>query len=344
MHAVRLHAFGGPEVLQYESVPGPVVGPQDVLIEVAACGVCHHDLLTRRGAFPGVPLPATLGHQVAGRVAAVGPEVRHLGVGDPVITLTYIGCGECAACLGAMETRCERRARFLGEDLPGGYAERVAVPGRGVLRLPRGIDFERAAVLNCTAGTAYHAVVMRGQVRFGETVLVTGASGGVGSEAVRLLRAMGARALAVTTTAAKAEGIERAGADHVIVSPGLKFAREIKVLTGGRGADVVIEVVGSPTLGESVHSLAQGGRLVVVGNVTGGSAELSPALLILKEISLIGTKSITAAEMANVVAWVADGRLAAEVERTLPLERAAEAHRLLEERALSGRVVLVTKS
>ena len=341
MRAVVMTQFGGPEVLACRSVSVPVPKDDEVLIRIAYCGVCRHDLLTRKGAFPHARVPVILGHQVSGTIAATGPAVAGLRPGDRVMTTIFLGCGTCDRCLAGNASLCEaERPTFLGEDVDGGYADYVARRADGVVPLPPEVSFAQAAIVSCTLGTAWHALVTRAKLAEGETVVVTGASGGVGAHAVQVAVALGARVIAITSGAAKAEALRRLGATEVVVSPELDFARAVKAATGGRGADVVLEIVGARTLAESLHAVRSGGRVVIVGNVEGKTATLRPAHLILKEVALLGTKSCTAEELSEVLRRVADGRLVAAVEGVVPLEDAAELHRRMEAGEGHGRLVL----
>ena len=340
MDAVRLSAFGRPEVLVPERVPTPLPGDQDVVIEMAYCGICRHDILSRQGAFPTVHPPITPGHQISGHVVAAGVDVPPGLLDRPVTTMLTVGCGHCPGCLAGDPANCATgRPAFLGDDRDGGYAEYVTVPHHAVVPLPDGMDLLQAAVVNCTLGTAYHAMV-RGGFTAGETVVVTGASGGVGIHAVKLLAHAGVRVLAVTSREEKAPLLRTVGATEVIVAPDLQFATPVRELTGGARADGVLDIVGSRSLNESLRALRDGGRVVVLGNVDGGSTTVKPALLILRELSILGTRSATKAELAAVLDLVSSGRIEVEVGGVFPFREAARAHAAMEDGGLEGRAVL----
>lgn len=340
MRAMRIDVFGGPDVLREQTVPVPEPGPGQVLVEVAYCGVCRHDLLTRAGAFPRAQLPVTLGHQVSGRVVALGPDVTEHAVGDRVMTMIYSGCGECEACRGGAEALCTVvTPQFLGEDRDGGYAEYVVAEARTTIGLPAGVGLREAAIATCTLGTAYHALVTRGNLQKGDLVVVTGASGGVGLHAVSVAKALGGRVVGVASSAESVGPVSAMGADDVVVSPERRFARELRDRVGAQ-ADLVLDVVGAPTLRESLHAVRPGGRVVVVGNVEGTEASIPPAYLILKEISLLGTKSCTTGEMRSLLDLLARGELTADVTDTVPYAEVADVHRRMEEGSAQGRIVL----
>jgi acryloyl-coenzyme A reductase len=341
VNAVVLRAFGAPENLRLESVPEPRPGPGEVLVRVHACGVCHHDLINRRGNLPRTHVPAILGHEAAGEVVEVGPEVSGWSAGDRVATLQRLSCGRCAQCRSGRNSLCRNDARFFGEEIPGGYATYLVAPMAGLGRVPPGLSWEAAATACCTTGTAVHVVRSRGQVCPEDTVLVTGASGGVGLQAVQLARLDGARVIAVTSNPSKVEAVLAAGAHEVVVSPGLDFAAEVRRRTGGAGVDVAIEIVGSPTFAQTLRCMASGGRVVVVGNVDTGSVQLNPGLLIVKELEILGAYATTAAELDEALGLLCRGELQAHVSAGLPLGEAARAHGLLEQKQVSGRLVLL---
>jgi len=310
-----------------------------VLLRVRACGVCFHDVINRRGNLPRTSVPAILGHEVAGEVVEVGAGVDGWSVGDRAATLQRLSCGRCPHCDIQRNSLCKRDRRFFGEELPGGYAEYMAAPVAGIGRVPSTVDWPVAATACCTAGTAVHTVRTRGRLRAGETVVVTGASGGVGMQVVQLAKHDGARVLAVTSSDSKIESLREAGADEVLVAPDLKFERRVRELTG-EGADAVFEIVGSATFDQSLRALAPGGRLVVVGNLESGLVELNPGLTIVKELEILGAYATTQRELQAALELIEDGVLRPWVSDVLPLADAAAAHAHLEERAVVGRLVL----
>jgi D-arabinose 1-dehydrogenase-like Zn-dependent alcohol dehydrogenase len=285
-------------------------------------------------------LPLTLGHQVSGVVVAVGPAAT-LSVGDRVMSTIFMGCGRCDACLAGNQAVCqEGRAEFMGDDFDGGYAEYIRTPSRAFILVPEELTLDVAAVVNCTLGTAYHAAHARGAVAAGQTVVITGASGGIGLHAISVVAHAGARVIAITTRASQEDLLREQGADEVIVAPDLQFARRVKELTDGTGADLVLEIAGDPTLAQSLHAVRTGGRVVVVGNVSGKPSEVRIAHLVMKEISLLGTKSCSNDELAEVMRLVAAGELSVEITRVVPLREVVSAHIDMEAQRTSGRIVL----
>ena len=340
MQAVVLQRFGSVDHLMLQSVADPTPGAGEVLLRVRACGVCYHDVINRRGSLPRTSVPAILGHEVAGEVIEVGAGVRGWAVGDRAATLQRMSCGACPACEAGRTSLCKRDNRFFGEELPGGYAGLMVAPVGGIGRVPEGMAWTVAATVCCTAGTAVHVVRTRGRVRRGETVVITGASGGVGLQAVQLARLDGARVIAVTSSAAKTAALYNAGADEVVVAPDLEFAGEVRRLTGGDGAQVAIEIVGSATFTQTVKAMAPGGRVVVVGNLESGTIALNPGLVIVKELEILGAYATTAGELETALGLTHAGKLSPYVSDVLPLGDAAKAHARLENREVAGRLVL----
>ena len=340
MQAIVLNGYGGTEQLVARLVPDPVPSEGEVLVRLRACGVCYHDVMARQGHFPRTALPGVIGHEMAGEVAALGPRCAAFAVGERVAVLMKDHCGHCSQCMRARDHLCEQGAGLYGEAVPGGYAELVCVAEHSLVRIPDGVSFEQAAVVPCALGTAYHGLERVAAVRPGEAVLVTGASGGVGIHAVQVARLLGARTIAVTTSAAKRAFLLEHGADDVIVSPELDFAAEARRLTGGAGVDVVFNIVGQLAWAAALKSMAVGARHVFVGNLNAAPVSLRPAHAILKEMAFLGTDGVTRAEVRTLLELVRLGRLKPVVGGSLPLADAAKAHRLMESREACGRLVL----
>lgn len=342
MRAVVLRQVGGPEKLVLEDTPDPKLEAEDVLVRVRAAAVCGRDLIDRRGGFPLMKLPTVLGHEFAGEVVKVGPgaAASALSPGDRVINLHRPSCGVCRRCLGGEAILCERAWQSFGHTIDGGYAELVAAHHRALVKIPASLPFEAAATLMCTAGVALQALRARGGLSLGETVLITGASGGVGSMAVQVARRMGARVIATTSSPAKVEALLALGASEVVVSESGRFHEEVLRRNDG-GVDVALELTGSATFQGALRSLRRGGRIVVVGNIETEKLQINPGALILYGYTIAGSAGCTHRDLEDVIRMVVAGEIKAQVDRVLPLGEAAAAHRLLAERAVVGRVVLV---
>ena len=343
MQAVVVERTGPPDVLRVADVTAREPDSREIRIAVEACGVCFHDVVVRNGTFRrGVDMPVILGHEVAGRVEKLGSAVSGLRIGDLVATTIHSHvCGHCRHCRNGRETSCPERI-FLGDaGLNGGYAELVCVDADAVVQVPPGVAAEEAAIVACTIGTELNAVRDVGAVRIGERVLVTGAGGGLGLHGVQLARLAGAFTIALTTTAAKAARIRDAGADEVIVAErGGDFSSEVRRLTGGRGVDVVIDNVGSQIFEPVRRSVADDGRIVLVGQLTGEFMSFNPAQLFLRNVSIRSAKGVSRSQLADGLDLVARGRIKAAVGGVFRLEDAAETHRLVEAGRSTGRLVL----
>ncbi len=323
MHAITIPEPGGPEALVWAQVPDPEPGDGEVLVDVAAAGVNRADLLQRQGFYdPPRGTSPYPGLECAGRVAAVGPGVSGWAVGDEV----------CALLAG------------------GGYAEKVAVPGGQLLPVPQGLDLVTAAALPEVTCTVWSNVFMVAHLRPGETLLVHGGGSGIGTMAIQLAKAVGAR---VAVTAGSKEKLERCaelGADILIDYREQDFVEELKAATDGHGADVILDIVGAKYLAANIKALAVNGRLAVIGLQGGAKGELNLGALLAKRGAVTATslRGRPVAEKAAIVAAVrehvwpllGDGRVRAVLDRTLPMPDAPQAHRVLEESGHVGKVVL----
>ena len=321
MKAIRVHAHGGPEVLQYEEVPQPVPGRGEALVRIAAAGVNYIDTYHRRGLYK-VPLPFTPGVEAAGVVEAVGPEVSEVQVGDRV---AYTGP------LGA-------------------YAEYAVVPASRLVELPEAIDFPTAAAVLLQGMTAHYLTHSTYPLKPGDTALVHAAAGGVGLLLVQVAKMRGARVIGTVSTEEKAALAKEAGADEVILYTRQDFEAEVRRLTDGRGVEVVYESVGKDTFDKSLNCLAPRGYLVLFGQSSGPVPPFDPQVLnqkgslFLTRPTLqhyVATREELLQRAGDVFGWVASGRLKVRVDSTFKLEEAAEAHRRLEGRQSAGKILLV---
>jgi len=337
MHAVVLDSIAGP--LEYRSIDDPEPGPTEALIRVVASAVCGRDLIDARGGFPALRLPAILGHEFAGEVVALGSAAGNdLSIGDRVVNLHRPYCGECASCLAGESVDCERAWQSFGHTVPGGYAELVVAERRALVKIPGEVEFVTAAPVQCTAGVALRALRHVARLELGETLLVTGASGGVGVAAVQLGRVLGARVVAVTSSPGKVRALSELGADEVIVASDGKFHDQVQ---RSGAADVALELTGSATFASALRSLKRRGRMVVVGNILTEKVSFNPGAMILGSLSISGSHGSSHRDVRDCFELIGRGVLRMPVDRTLPLAQAAEAHRLLGERGVFGRVVLL---
>lgn len=337
MRAVVMRALGAPDVLKLEDVPSPAIGPDDVLVKVEAVGVAYHDIVQRNGTMRRfTKLPMILGYEICGTVEAMGERVEGLQIGDRICTKPFKSCGLCRLCRNGMETACLKR-----QHIHGGYAEFVALPAEVCVPVPEGIAPEVACMLGASTGVALNAVRDVARVRLGETVLITGASGGVGLAALELAASAGATVIAMTRSEAKRDALVKAGASDVVVaSEGTDFAPAVIAASDGLGVDVVIDTVGSRVFSASFKSLAPGGRYAMVGQLFREDIAINPALIFFKRAQILGVGSVRRDQLEDAVKLAAAGRIHPKVARVLPLAAAAEAHALVEAGTAIGRVVL----
>jgi len=338
MEAVTFAAFGAPHVLEVRELERPEPGPGDVLVRVHAAGICYHDVLSRAGKIGGRP-GRVLGHEIAGEIFEVGDGVASERIGERVVIYQRLFCGTCRHCLRGRHDLC-RASRVLGEEGAGGYAEFACVPARNAIALPDALDMTAAALAVCPIGTSVRAALGIAGTAPGQTVLVTGAGGGLGLHQIQVAKSVQARVLAVTSSRQKTEAVRATGADEVIVSSDLKFSAEVWRLTQKQGADVVLDNVVTGTLRESLRACAQNATVVVLGNIAAQPVELDPGLVIMRRIRIAGSGNATFADVDIALHLLASGKVKPCIGCVLPFPKAAEGHAILEQRAVTGRVVL----
>ena len=334
MRAIVMRGPGGPSVLRLEERARPTPGVGEVLVQVAACGLCGHDQADRMG-ITRVPLPCVLGHEIAGTVVELGDGADPGLLGRRVACRSIWGCGTCAHCRADQERRCTGR-RFLY----GGLAEYAAVKASVVVPVPDEMDLVDAAVSACAVATGVQALRSVAAVVPGETVVVTGASGGLGLHALQVARALGARPLAVTTSPSSAERLSATGVEVVTGDP-RDWPVAILELTGGAGADVVIDNVRAPEVFRSCFkAIAYSGRYVFTGQVARERIAFYPKHLFGREIVVTGSAAATEETVRLSLEMIADGRVRPEVER-FDLDDIVAAFAAVDERRVFGRAVMV---
>jgi D-arabinose 1-dehydrogenase-like Zn-dependent alcohol dehydrogenase len=305
MKAVRLRELG--KQLEDAEIAIPEIGPSDVLVRVAACGICHSDAHYRAGISPIKSLPVVLGHEVAGHVEGVGENVDHVVAGDRVCVHYLVSCGGCDFCLRGNEQFCAK-VEMIGKHRDGGYAEFLKVPGRNVFLLPDDIPFEVGAIMMCSSATALHAL-NKARLECGESVAIFG-FGGLGFSALQLARAFGAGAIYVAEiNPAKLASIAALGAVPIDATAG-DPGEQIREATGGKGVDVSIELVGSAvTMAQAVRSLAILGRAAVIALTRESISILPYPELINKEAEMIGVSDHLASELPVLLELGRSGKL-----------------------------------
>lgn len=343
MKAVVFDTWGGPETLELREVPPPEVGPGEVRLKVRAVSV-NRTLgieVNQRGADWHIPLPHRLGADPAGEVDAVGPGVTHLGPGDPAVVYPLMPCGTCHYCRTGRDNVCPQ-LKLYGVHVDGGYGNYAVAPAGNVLRIPRGLSFVEASAMSLYYPVAWHLLRVLGEVSPGQSVLIMAAGSGLGVFGLSVAKYLGARTIAAAGQDFKVQKALEAGASAALSYAREDFVDEVRRLTSGFGVDVVFENIGSRELWQkSMSSLTSGGRLVTCGSHGGGAVELNVRELYRRQLSVRGTQGVPRAMVDDVFALVDEGKLPPPViDRTFPLEQAAEAHRYLIERKNFGRVVL----
>lgn len=321
MKAVRVHHVGGPEVLTYEDVPTPEPGPGQVRVRIQAAGLNYIDTYHRNGLYP-LPLPAVIGMEAGGIVDATGPDVVAVKVGDRV-----------AYCM-----------------ILGAYAQYAVVPADQLVPVPDQLSTELAAALLLQGMTAHYLAFSTYPLKPGDAALVHAAAGGVGLLLVQMAKRAGARVLATAGNAEKAALARQAGADAVILYSQEDFETEVKDLTGNRGVDVVYDSVGQATFAKSLNCLRPRGLMCLFGQSSGPVPPIDLQILnqrgslFVTRPSLghyIATRTELISRASDVFMWAAAGELQVRIDQSLPLDRAAEAHHLLQSRATAGKVLLI---
>src|SRR5438876_761221 len=328
MKAIRIHEFGGPEVLRYQDVPDPKPRNDQVLVRVRACAMNHLDLWVRKG-LPGVNLPHIPGSHAAGEIVEVGEYVTGLKPGQRVLIAPMHFCNHCAKCVAGLQNQCPEFT-VLGNRVDGGDCELMAVPAVNVIPIPDTLDFNQAASVPLVFLTAWHMLVGRAGIRPGQTVLVLGASSGVGTAAIQVAKLFNTRVITTAGDETKLEKARELGADHGINHYQQKISEEVKKLTDKAGVDIVIEHVGAATWEESMKCLKPAGTLVTCGATTGPSASFDLRFLYSRQLSLLGSYMGTMGELYDVLGHVFAGRLKPVVDRTFALKDIRMAHEYLE--------------
>lgn len=321
MRAIMVHETGGPEVLRLEETAAPEPGPGQLRVKVAAAGLNYIETYQRTGLYK-MPLPFTPGGEFAGTVDAVGPDVAGWSVGDRVATASGIG----------------------------GYAEQALVPANKAVRVPAGVELRLAAAVLLQGMTAHYLVHSTYPLKAGETCIVTAAAGGVGLLLVQIAKRAGARVIGLVSSEEKAALARGAGADEVVRYTEEDFAQRARELTGGRGVDVVYDSVGKSTWEQSLDSLRPRGYAVFFGNASGPVPAIEPLALstrgsLFMTRPTLGHYIATDEELAwragDLFGWMAAGELSVRVDREFPLADAADAHRAIEGRQTTGKVLII---
>lgn len=341
MKAVRIRKHGGPEVLKIEEVPDLTChNSNDVLIKLKASSINHLDIWVRQG-IPGwvLPLPITPGSDGAGVVAGKGEGIKDLKVGEDVVIIPNVGCGNCHHCVDGWDNLCESYG-IVGETCDGCDAEMIVLPRRNVIPMPKGLSYAEAAAVPLVFMTAWHMLVTKAHIAPNQFVLILGANSGVGSAAIQIAKLHGAHIIATAGSDEKLEKAKAMGADFVVNHYKEKISDRVKEITEKKGVDIVMEHVGKATWEESLKSLAKCGKIVTCGATTGGDVKINLQHLFHKHQQIIGSTMATRGELLEIMHFVWQKKLKPVVDRSFPLQEVADAHRYLEEHKHFGKVVL----
>ncbi len=340
MKAMVLREYDQPLALEERALRDP--SGSEVLLRVRAAGVCGTDVKLFHGKNPRLKPPIVLGHEFAGEVAAVGPEVAHRKVGDRAVVYMYVSCGQCEYCLTGRENLCSNRRGFFGFDHDGGFAEYALIPEANLVPLPEGITFEEAAILGDAVATSWHAVRTQADVRPAQTLVVVGL-GGLGLHAIQCGRVCGAQVIAVDSVQSKLDMATENGAQYTVNAGSGDFVQEVRGLTGGKGADaVVVFRPHAEVIEPSIKCVKPGGAVVMVAYIElGKTLDLDQRFIQGMEVRLMGARGNTRQELAEVVQLVATRQLRPLLAGHYRLEQANEALTQLATGQVTGRIVLI---
>lgn len=338
MKAVRIHQYGGPEVLRYEDVPDPILRKDQILIRVKACAMNHLDLWVRKGTTRS-PLPHIPGSDVSGDIVEIGEYVTGLKPGQRVLLAPMHFCNQCAQCMAGRQNMC-REFTVLGNAVDGGDCELMAVPPEIVIPIPDDLDYNDAASVPLVFLTAFHMLTGRASVSPGQTVLVLGANSGVGIAAIQIAKLFNATVIATAGNEEKTQKALHLGADYVINHYHCKISDEVRKITNREGADIVVEHVGAATWDESMKSIKPGGTIVTCGATTGPDVKIDLRFLYSKQFNLLGSYMGTMGELHEVLKHVFTGKLKPVLDRAFRLEDVRGAHEYMEKSEMFGKIVL----
>ncbi|EEF60339.1 zinc-binding dehydrogenase [Pedosphaera parvula] len=340
MEAFQLIAHGAPGKFELREVPEPKPAPDEVLVQVQSCGLNHLDLWLEEGALPvPVALPRTPGGEIAGRILEIGASVEDWKPGDRVAVQSNLFCGECEFCRKGEESLC-LKGELLGVQRDGGFAEKVVVPVRALVRLPESADFDASAALTLAGSTAMHMLTNRTAVHPNDWVLVMGASSGVGSAAIQIAKGLGARVVTTASTEAKRVLGKQLGADHVVDSNDPNWPAEVRKITEKRGVDVAVEHIGGEVLPKVFECLARGGTVVTCGATAGRDVTINLWPFFVKQQRLIGSYGRNKADIEATLKWVAAGKLIPVIDSIYPLDETDDAFAHLRSRNVLGKVLI----
>lgn len=339
MRAMVLRRFGEP--LQLEEVPIPEPAPDEVLVKVAACGLCGSDLEISAGKLKGPQVPLIMGHEPAGIVAAVGSNVTHVKEGQHVVVALYVTCGQCDYCRTNQDNLCINLVGRPGFELDGAFAEYFKVPGRNLFPISPSVPLEQVAAMSDGVATSWHAVRRRANVQPGQTVVIMGV-GGLGIHATQISRLSGARTVAVDVVTEKLEMAQRFGADLTLNAHDEDVCAQVLKFTHGAGADAVLDFVAEPdTVKMGLCILKRDGVLALVGLAPGRPFTADSVDIVLSEKRIVGSRTSSKQDLVEAIRLVEQGRITPVVSQRYRLEDVNEALDALRRGEALGRIVVV---
>lgn len=340
MKTILFHHHGGPEVLEYTDFPKPEPGPGEILVRLRAAALNRLDIWVRNG-WPGIKLeyPHIPGADGAGEVAALGEGVTGWNIGDHVVINANLGCGQCEFCLSGHDNMC-REWKLLGETVRGTFREYIALPAKQLFKIPTNFDFRTAAAAGLVYLTAWHSLIVRGNLQPVETVLIVGASGGVNTASITIAKHMGAQVIVVGSGTEKLKLAESLGADILIDrEKDPEWSKAVYSVTHKRGVDIVVDNVGT-TYPLSFRAARKGGRILSVGNTGGPKFEIDNRFVFSKHLSILGSTMGTLQDFSDVMSLVTSGKLKVALDKTFPLQEARSAMERLESGQQLGKITL----
>ncbi len=340
MKAVYLQDPGGPEALVYGDLPDPEVEPGEVMLRVHGSALNRADMGMRNRGRSGTS-PRIMGMDVAGEIVSISPDANTtLQVGDRVLLENRVKCHVCESCMAGLDQYCSTQLR-IGVDVDGGHAEYITAPALNTYKIPDSMSFAEASAIPLAGHTAWQCMVVQGQVRSWDDVLIQAAGSGVASMAIQIAKMVGARVITTAGSDWKLEEAKKWGADEVInYRETDNISERVKELTDGKGVDLVFDVVGADVWEQNLLSLKQGGRLVITGVTSGARTNMDLSILQGRPLHLMGSGGRTRRSFSDLMKCVHNGELKGIVGQTFPLDNVAEAHRVMESREFFGKLVI----
>ena len=340
MKAVYLDQPGGPEALVYGDMPEPEVAPGEVMLRVYGSALNRSDMGSRTRGRGGAG-PRIMGMDVAGEIVSISPDANtSLQVGDRVLLENRVKCHVCESCVAGLDQYCSNQKR-IGVDLDGGHAEYITAPAMNTYKIPDSMSFAEAAAVPLAGHTAWQCMVVQGQVKSWDDVLIQAAGSGVASMAIQIAKMVGARVITTAGSDWKLEEAKKWGADEGInYRETTNISERVKELTDGKGVDLVFDVVGADVWEQNLLSLKQGGRLVITGVTSGSRTNMDLSILQGRPLHLMGSGGRTRRSFGDLMKCVNQGELTGIVGQTFPLTDVSEAHRVMESREFFGKLVI----